>query len=301
MKKNLFILILFSLLPVIAWAQEKINVTGVVYDDLKMTVPGASVVEKGTQNGTVTDMDGNFSFQVNKGAVLEISFIGYKTEEVKVTGSLPLKVILKEDSQTLDEIVITGYSGTQLRSKSTNSISKVSNEKLTTGIYANPAQALSGAVSGLRVTQSSGSPGSSPTIILRGGTNLDGTGSPLVIVDGQVRSSLNDINPEDIEDLQVMKDAGATAIYGARANDGVILVTTKRGKTGQTSINFKAKLGINYLNNPYEFCDAADYLYWMRTAYARSSNMWQRADGSGVGYVSASSLSGAVAKAPLDC
>lgn len=295
MKKNLFILILFSLLPVIAWAQEKINVTGVVYDDLKMTVPGASVVEKGTQNGTVTDMDGNFSFQVNKGAVLEISFIGYKTEEVKVTGSLPLKVTLKEDSQTLDEIVITGYSGTQLRSKSTNSISKVSNEKLTTGIYANPAQALSGAVSGLRVTQSSGSPGSSPTIILRGGTNLDGTGSPLVIVDGQVRSSLNDINPEDIEDLQVMKDAGATAIYGARANDGVILVTTKRGKTGQTSINFKAKLGINYLNNPYEFCDAADYLYWMRTAYARSSNMWQRADGSGVGYVSASSLSGAVA------
>ena len=195
----------------------------------------------------------------------------------------------------LDEVVITGYGGNQLRTKSTNSIAKVSNEKLTIGSYTNPAQALSGAVSGLRVAQTSGDPGATPTIILRGGTNLDGSGSPLVIVDGQVRSGLNDINPEDIEDLQVMKDAGATAIYGARANDGVILVTTKRGKTGKTEINFKAKVGLNYLNNPYEFCDAADYLYWMRTAYARSSNMWQRADGSGVGYVSSSSLSGATA------
>ena len=122
---------------------------------------------------------------------------------------------------------------------------------------------------------------------------MDGSGSPLIIVDGQIRSGMNDINPEDIADLQVMKDAGATAIYGARANDGVILISTKRGKAGTSQINVKAKIGLNYLNNPYEFADAHDYLYWMRTAYARSSNMWQRPDKKGVGYVSSESLTSA--------
>lgn len=293
MKKKAFIFLLIFLLPAIAWAQEKMSIQGVVYDDLDMTIPGASVVVKGTTTGTVTDIDGKFTIQVARGATLEISFIGYKTQEIRITNAQPLKVVLQEDSQTLDEVVITGYSGKQLRSKSTNSIAKVANEKLTTGAYTNPAQALSGAVSGLRVIQASGSPAATPTIILRGGTNLDGTGSPLIIVDGQVRGSLSDINPEDIEDLQVMKDAGATAIYGARANDGVILVTTKKGKSGKSEINFKAKLGLNFLNNPYEFCNAEDYIYWMRTAYSRSSNMWQRADGSGVGYVSSASLTSA--------
>ena len=132
----------------------------------------------------------------------------------------------------MDEVVVTGYSGTQLRSKTTNSIAKVKQETLNVGLFSNPAQALSGAVSGLKVIQSSGSPGAAPTIVLRGGTNLDGTGSPLVIVDGQLRDGLNDINPEDIESMEVMKDAGATAIYGARASNGVILVTTKKGKAG---------------------------------------------------------------------
>ena len=233
MKKKAFIFLLIFLLPAIAWAQEKMSIQGVVYDDLDMTIPGASVVVKGTTTGTVTDIDGKFTIQVARGATLEISFIGYKTQEIRITNAQPLTVVLQEDSQTLDEVVITGYSGKQLRSKSTNSIAKVANEKLTTGAYTNPAQALSGAVSGLRVIQASGSPAATPTIILRGGTNLDGTGSPLIIVDGQVRGSLSDINPEDIEDLQVMKDAGATAIYGARANDGVILVTTKKGKSGK--------------------------------------------------------------------
>ena len=167
MKKKTFIFMLIFLLPAIAWAQEKMSIQGVVYDDLNTTIPGASVIEKGTTNGTVTDIDGKFTIQVTRGATLEISYIGYKTQEVRVTNAQPFKIILKEDAQTLDEVVITGYSGKQLRSKSTNSIAKVANEKLTTGSYTNPAQALSGAVSGLRVIQASGSPAATPTIIHR--------------------------------------------------------------------------------------------------------------------------------------
>lgn len=267
MKKNVFILLLLMLLPAFAWSQERINVKGVVYDDLKMTVPGASIVEKGTQNGTVTDMDGNFSLSVNKGSTLEITFIGYKTQLIKVTGTQLLKVTLQEDSQTLEEVVITGYGGKQLRTKVTNSIAKVNEENLKVGLFSNPAQALSGAVAGLKVTQSSGNPGAAPALVLRGGTNLDGSGSPLVLVDGQLRDGLSDINPEDIESMEILKDAGATALYGARASNGVVLITTKTGKQGRREINLKVKLGVNYVNNPYEFLNARDYITALRTAY----------------------------------
>ncbi len=292
MKHKAIFSFLLLLLSLSLAAQNKVAVKGVVYDNLKMTLPGVSVLEVGTTNGTITDLDGNFALDVNSNATLRISYIGYVPIEVKATTGAPMRITMKEDSQQLEEVVVTGYSGTQLRSKSTNSIAKVANEKLTVGAYSNPAQALSGAVSGLRVQQTSGNPGSTPTMVLRGVTNLDGSGSPLVIVDGQVRASLSDINPEDIQDLQVMKDAGATAIYGARANNGVIMVTTKKGKSGHSELNFKAKVGLNYLNNPYEFANSEEYLYWMRTAYSRSSNMWQ--DGTKhVGYVSSASLSGA--------
>lgn len=284
MKKNALILFLILLLPGFAWAQEKITVKGIVYDNLKMTVPGASVVEKGTQNGFVTDMDGNFTLQVNKGATLVISFIGYKTTEVKVTGQQLIKVVLNEDAQMLDEVVVTGYSGTQLRSKTTNSIAKVKQETLNVGLFSNPAQALSGAVSGLKVIQSSGSPGAAPTIVLRGGTNLDGTGSPLVIVDGQLRDGLNDINPEDIESMEVMKDAGATALYGARASNGVILVTTKNGKAGHREINFKAKIGLNYARVPYEFLNGGEYITALRKAVYDAGNLFVDNDGNTKGY-----------------
>lgn len=267
MKKNVFILLLLMLLPAFAWSQERINVKGVVYDDLKMTVPGASIVEKGTQNGTVTDMDGNFSLSVNKGSTLEITFIGFKTQLIKVTGTQLLRVTLQEDSQTLEEVVITGYGGKQLRTKVTNSIAKVNEENLKVGLFSNPAQALSGAVAGLKVTQSSGNPGAAPALVLRGGTNLDGSGSPLVLVDGQLRDGLSDINPEDIESMEILKDAGATALYGARASNGVVLITTKTGKQGRREINLKVKLGVNYVNNPYEFLNARDYITALRTAY----------------------------------
>ena len=131
-------------------------------------------------------------------------------------------------------------------------------------------QALSGAVSGLQVSQTNGNPGSVPTIVLRGGTNLDGSGTPLVMVDGQLRDSMADINPEDIESMEVLKDAGATALYGARASNGVILITTKSGKAGRAEVNLKARLGFNYARHTHEFLSAGEYLKWIRRGYANS-------------------------------
>lgn len=247
--------------------QQNDACTGVVKDASGETIIGASVVVKGTTNGTITDIDGRFSLSnVKPGGVILVSFIGYKSVEIVWNGR-PLNIVLRENTEMLEEVVVTGYGGRQLRTKVTSSISKVNEEALSVGVHSNPAQALSGAVAGLRVIQSSGNPGSVPSIVLRGGTNLDGTGAPLVMVDGQLRGSLSDINPEDIESIDVLKDAGATALYGARASNGVILVTTKSGKTGRAEVNLKARLGFNYVNVPHEFLGAKDYLYWMRTAY----------------------------------
>ena len=259
--------------------QQNGSCTGIVKDTTGETVIGASVVVKGTTNGTITGIDGDFSLNnVKQGDIIQISFVGYKTVEVKWNGQ-PLNVTLKDDTEMLGEVVVTGYGGQQLRTKVTNSISKVKQESLNVGMHSNPAQALSGAVAGLKVIQSSGSPGATPTIILRGGTNLDGTGSPLVVVDGQLRDSMSDINPEDIESMDVLKDAGATALYGARANNGVILITTKRGKAGFREINFKAKLGLSYARTPYEFLEAGEYIKAMRKAHWDAGHLFQDKDG----------------------
>lgn len=256
------------------------------------SVIGASVKVVGTKNGTVTDIDGRFTLSdVAKGATIEVSYIGYSPLQVKFNGT-PLTITIKEDSKALDEVVVMGYGGSQLRSKLTNSIAKVDNSTLNTGAHTNPAQALSGAVAGLRVQQTSGNPKAVPTLVLRGGTNLDGSGSPLIIVDGAVRESLSDVNPSDIESMEVMKDAGATAIYGARASNGVILVTTKRGSEGRTEINLKAKVGLNFFHSQYEFLNAHDYLYYMRSAFHRSSHIWQDQNGGWHGFASDATLSG---------
>uniref|UniRef100_A0AB33IUY0 TonB-dependent receptor n=1 Tax=Prevotella sp. GTC17253 TaxID=3236793 RepID=A0AB33IUY0_9BACT len=249
--------------------QQTSKVTGTVTDDYGPII-GASVVVKGQSMGTVTDLDGHFSLNVKKGQTLVITYVGFDKKEVVYNGEGSLNIKMAESSQLISEVVVTGYGGKTRRAKLTNSISKVKEDAFNVGVYSNPAQALAGAVAGLRVTSTSGNPGSTPRIVLRGGTNLDGTGSPLVMVDGQLRESLSDINPEDIESMEILKDAGATALYGARANNGVILVTTKTGKSGHREINLKAKVGWNYVNNPYKFLGAKDYITYQRLAYANS-------------------------------
>jgi len=267
MKKTVIYLLLILGFCMQLSAQNAVKVTGTVTDETSQPVIGASVLESGTTNGTITDIDGKFTLSVKPGTTLEISFIGYQTETVRFTGQSVLNVILKEDAAMLDELVVIAYGGTQRRTKVTNSIAKVQEDVLSRGVYSNVGSALSGAVSGLRVTSSSGNPGTAPTITLRGGTDWGGTGTPLVVVDGQLRDGLNEINPEDIASMEVLKDAGATAVYGARASNGVILITTKTGHEGKAEIKLKARAGLNYANMGYEFLGAEDYLTYMRQAY----------------------------------
>lgn len=251
-----------------AFAQNTLTVKGVVVDNNKEPLVGVNVRVKGTTIGAATDLDGKFTLNgVARNATLELSYVGMKPMTVAVAGKTQLNIVMADDASQLTELVVTGYGGTVSRAKVTNAISKVDNDALKKGVFNNPAQALSGAVAGLRVTQVSGRPGASPEIVLRGGTNFDGTGSPLVVVDGQLRGSMANINPNDIEDIQVLKDAGATAIYGARASNGVILITTKSGKAGVRNINFRMNHGFGYINNPYEFLGAKDYITWQRKAY----------------------------------
>lgn len=247
------------------------QVKGKVVDESGNPIPGANIIAKGSNASTQTDFDGNFVLNVPDNTTkLIISFIGMDQQEVSI-GNGSIKVILKEAGQNLNEVVIVGY-GTQKKSKITGSVSKLDNRVLETGVRSNPASALAGTIPGLRVQQASGRPGAVASITLRGGTNYDGSGSPLVMVDGFLRASFSEINPDDIASIEVLKDASATAIYGARANNGVILITTKKGKAGVSNITVNTKIGINTLNIPFEFLNAKDYLSWSRKAIQTSGS-----------------------------
>jgi TonB-linked SusC/RagA family outer membrane protein len=259
------LLVVCALLLSFGFAFAQTTVTGTVTDARDgSTLPGVNVVVAGTTVGTITNMDGKFTLTVPAGSKeLMISMVGYSVLTIPIGDTKVFNVALKEATKAIDEVVVVGY-GTQKRSTLTGSVAKLDAKLLETGVRSNPAQALAGSIPGLRVATTTGRPGSLPTIVLRGGTNFDGSGSPLIIMDGQVRGSMSDINPEEIASMEVLKDASATAIYGARASNGVILITSKRGKAGAAQINVKVKRGVNYLNVPYQFEDAAGYIKWAR-------------------------------------
>jgi TonB-linked SusC/RagA family outer membrane protein len=254
--------VVMSLIMLIANAQNS-NIVGRVTDSSGGGVPSAGILIKGTKVSTVTDGSGNFSIPAKQGDILVISYIGFVSKEVTVGTQSSINITLQEDNKALDEVVVVGYT-TIKKSKLTGSVSKLDSKVLETGVRSNPAQALAGTIPGLRVSTATGRPGSVAAITLRGGTNFDGSGSPLILMDGQVRGSLSDINPEEIESIEVLKDASATVVYGARASNGVILITSKRGKAGSSSITLKSKTGANYLNTPYDFLNAEDYIKWTR-------------------------------------
>ncbi|MDE6987009.1 MAG: SusC/RagA family TonB-linked outer membrane protein, partial [Bacteroides acidifaciens] len=252
-------------------AQTK-TATGVVTDQSGETVIGASVIVKGTTNGTITDIDGKFTLSnVKDGDIIQISFVGYKTQEIKFAGQM-LNVVLRDDTEVLDEVVVTGYGGAQKRATLTTAISKLDNSVLKNAAFSNAGQSLQGSVTGLRVVNTTGQPGTNPDITLRGGATITGDNSnALVVVDGIVRNSMSDVNPSDIESIQILKDAASTAIYGARANGGVILIETKSGKEGKTSVNYKFKIGKNFTRKGYEFVNAEDYIYYNRLGMLRTN------------------------------
>ncbi|MGL5273633.1 MAG: TonB-dependent receptor plug domain-containing protein, partial [Phocaeicola sp.] len=275
MKK--LILFMLLLLPSLAWAQSS-EIVGTVIDNTKEPIVGATILEVGSgSNGTITDIDGKFTLTVDQNSRIKISSIGYDDVIVSVAGKKTFAIILKEKSELLDEVIITGYGGKQNRGTVTSAVSKVDSKLLANRMVSNPAAALAGSAPGVVVQQTTGRPGATPNIIIRGGTNFDGSGSPLVVVDGLIRS-MDEINPEDIQSIEIMKDASATSIYGARASNGVILITTKRGKAGHSSINLSVKLGMNFLRNTNDFADAEGYLYWLRTGF---SNTIKRFGGTG--------------------
>ncbi|WP_109693869.1 SusC/RagA family TonB-linked outer membrane protein [Chitinophaga deserti] len=258
------LVILTCLLLSITGRSQSGPITGkVVSGDDNTPLIGVTIVIKAKKKAVQSDTQGQFSIDAQPGDVLSVSYIGYAPQEITIGQARTLNITLTSSASRMDEVVITGYGSTK-RSKLTSSIAKLDNKILETGLRSNPAQALAGTISGVRVATGSGRPGALPSIVLRGGTNFDGSGSPLVVIDGQVRGSLSDINPEDIGSLEVLKDAAATAIYGARASNGVILITSKRGKAGTTSINLQAKRGYAYMNSPYNFLNAEDYIKWTR-------------------------------------
>ena len=225
----------------IAQAQE---VTGIV-SDANGPLPGASVVEKGTTNGTQTDFDGNYTLTVGDDATLVFSYIGYSTMEVPVGGQTSISVTLEEDAQALDEVVVTGY-GSQTKKEITTAVTSVSTEDFNQGVISAPTQLLQGKVAGLSVYNRGGDPNSNGVIRLRGISTIGGNTEPLVVIDGVLGQSLDNVDPADIENITVLKDGSAAAIYGTRGSSGVILVTTKSGKLGQDlSVSYNGQYAVS--------------------------------------------------------
>ena len=252
---KLFLTLTLMLLSMGASAQEKITVTGTVVDGTGETIIGASVMEVGTTNGTVTDFDGNFKLQVkNENAQIRISYIGFTSKTVKVSRT-PMNITIDEDNKTLTEVVVVGY-GAQKKESVIGAISQVSSKDLLSTPTANVTQAIAGKIPGVVTTQTSGAPGmDDASINIRGRATFAGDGSPLVMVDG-VERAFSQVAPDDIESISVLKDASATAVYGVRGANGVILVTTKRGKEMKPEVSFTgnfmwgtATRKPNYLNS----------------------------------------------------
>ena len=253
---QILILVMFLFNSTIAFAQSK--VTGLVKDKAGEPLIGVNVVEKGTTNGTITNMDGEFTLDTAQGKTLQFSYIGYKTKEVTVTGS-SLTVIMDDDNRTLDEVVVVGY-GKMTRKDVTSSITTIKADDLNKGVYTNPAQMLQGKVPGLVITQSS-DPNASPSITLRGASSFrEGVAmEPFYVVDGVPGISLTTIAPDDIESIDVLRDASATAIYGSKASNGVIIVTTRKGTAGRTQVSYNGYVAVNNVAKNWDLMSGTQY------------------------------------------
>lgn len=248
--KPLGLLFLLCLIPLWAFSQN-ITVKGVVKDATGESVIGASVVQKGTSNGIITDIDGNFTLNVPSNSTIVISFVGYKTQEIPVAGKTQINVTMKEDTEMLDEVVVVGY-GQMKRSDLTGSVVSVNDQAIKKSVPTSIDQVLQGRAAGVQIQANSGTPGASSAIRIRGINSLNATNQPIFVIDGVVVDSATDdensnplssINPSDIVSMDVLKDASATAIYGSRASNGVIMITTKRGQAGEATVTYDGYAG----------------------------------------------------------
>ncbi len=261
--KTKLILTALLLLNVSLWAQDSYLLSGTVTDEANVPIPGVNVIIANTTTGTSADFDGNYSIQVTNGDVLQFSSLGFATQSITIDGQQTLNVTLVEDSAQLDEVVVVGY-GTQKRANITGAVAKVGGDEVAAIQAARVDDALAGKLPGVLIQNQSGEPGADPKIQIRAASSLSGDSNPLIVVDGYpISGSLATVNPNDIQSLEVLKDAASAAIYGSRGANGVILVTTKKGRSGKanfsyntyTSFSQKYRKDIEMLKTASEWAD----------------------------------------------
>lgn len=245
---------------------QMITVSGKITETSGDPIIGANVFEKGsTTNGTISDIDGNYQIQVPGNAVLTVSFIGFKTLDIPVSGRNTLNLAMEEEFTSLDELVVVGY-GVQKRSDITGAMVSVNSDDLTVRPVSNALEALQGKAAGVDIT-SNERPGELGKITIRGVRSLNASNDPLYVVDGiplMSSSAIETINPRDIESIDILKDASATAIYGSRGANGVVMVTTKKGKAGELTLNYSGTYTIENLVDKAPIMNASEYLTWRR-------------------------------------
>lgn len=262
--RNTAIILLLLLVSFNAMAQESVN--GTVKDSNGFFIPGVSVKHIPTNITTTTNEEGRFFIDIPKlDGTLSFSYVGMVTQEVSVSNKREINIVLNNTVSDLDEVVIVGY-GKQSRETVTSSISKLDDSVLENIPFTNAASAMQGTLSGVQVQSTSGQPGSAPRIIIRGGTSINNPNgaSPMYIIDGIIRDNMDDISSEDIESLQVLKDAASTAIYGARASNGVVILTTKSGSSGKTTVKYSSSLTTSTAGKVYDLANAEEYIYFNR-------------------------------------
>ncbi len=262
MKTRIFVLLAFVVMCCSS-AFAQIQVKGNISDKNSEPMIGVAIQEKGNNtNGTITDLDGNFSLSVNSNATLVVSYIGYKTQEIALNGRTNLAIVMEEDAQVLDEVVVVGY-GVQRKSDLTGSVASVKSEDLKSRSTTDAAAALQGKAAGIQVLNSSGKPGQGASIRVRGYSSNSSNIGPLLIVDGLQVSSIQYLDPSMIESMEVLKDAASAAIYGAEAGNGVVLITTKSGAKGKGSITYEGKFTNQMLGMVPELLNATEFKDWM--------------------------------------
>ena len=248
-------------------AQQANKVTGIVKDANGEPVIGANVMVKGQSIGTITDIDGRFVLDAPKDAVLQITYIGYVSQEVKVSGNKELNVVLKEDTETLDEVVVIGY-GTAKKSDLTGATAQIKPEALTSSVVGNALESLQGKAAGVAVFNDN-KPGASPSIRVRGSGSITASNEPLYVVDGfpLMDGNISDLNPSDIESMEILKDASSTAIYGSRGANGVVMITTKKGKSGTKNLSVNTSVGVQMPGRLANLISGEDFINFMNAGY----------------------------------
>ncbi len=259
----------------------QLQISGTVVDPDGIPLAGASIVVKGTTNGAQTDFDGKFSLQVaDSDAILQVSYVGFKAKEIPVGNQTQISIVLEEDTSQLDEVVVVGY-GTQRRTDVAAAITSVKGDVVNETKESNVLAALAGKAAGVDINFNSNSPGDAPSILIRGRSSLSFSNEPLFVVDGiPVSTNLSDFNPNDIESIEILKDASATAIYGARGANGVVLITTKRGKVGKTQFSYESYYGFQ---KQFESVPLLDAQGWARLRQEAERTVLERDAGAPVG------------------